>query len=497
MEASHETVLEVRNISKSFAGVQALKNVSIQIRKGEVHALLGENGAGKSTLMKILAGLHAQDEGIVLLRGREVRFQTPKQSMDAGIGMVHQELCLSPYQTAAENVFLGRGPRNRLHFFDWRRLNADAQEIFDQLEMDVRPQDVVGTLSIAKQQMIEIAKAISLNADIIILDEPTSSVTEEERIALFAMIRRLREKGVAIIYISHRMEEILEIADRFTILRDGEFIQTREVEGVTIDEIITGLVGRTLTYVKHEGDSVRDEVVLEVEGLTRRGVFEDVSFKIRKGEVLGFSGLVGAGRSEVARCIFGLDRKERGTVRIEGRACNIRNSRSAIRHGIGFVTENRKDDGAILDMTIRENITLPILRDISLFGFISRSRDHDIAEMAIREHGVKTPSREQRVVNLSGGNQQKVIIAKWLATSPKVLILDEPTRGIDIGAKNEIYKLINRLTAQGLAVIMISSEMPEILRMSDRILVMREGRMAAELQRHEATQDVIMKYALQ
>ncbi len=494
---SHEIVLEVQDVSKSFGGVKALKNVSLQVRKGEVHALLGENGAGKSTLMKILPGIHAQDSGKIILRGKEVAFQTPKQSMEAGIGMVHQELHLSTYQSAAENVFLGRGPVTRFGFFKWRELNANARKIFSQLEMDVDPKTLVGNLSIAKQQMIEIAKAISLNAEIIIMDEPTSSVTEEERVALFEMIRRLKSQGVAIIYISHRMEEIMEIADRYTILRDGEFITTGDMEGVTIDEIIVGLVGRTLTYVQHEGDSVTDEVILEVDGLTRKGVFEDISFKVRKGEVLGLSGLVGAGRSEVARCIFGLDRSDRGCIRINDQASRIRSSRCAINHGIGFVTENRKVDGAVLEMTIRENITMPILRTICKGGFISRRRDYEIAEEAIRDYGVKTPSREQLVVNLSGGNQQKVIIAKWLATRPKVLILDEPTRGIDVGAKNEIYKMINTLTAKGLAVIMISSEMPEILRMSDRIIVMREGKMTAELTRAEATQDLIMKYALQ
>jgi ribose transport system ATP-binding protein len=363
--------------------------------------------------------------------------------------------------------------------------------------MDVNPTDTVSNLSIAKQQMIEIAKAISMNSDIIILDEPTSSVTEEERVALFRMIRKLKEQGIAIIYISHRMEEILEIADHYTILRDGEFIKSNDVAGTTIEEIITGMVGRTLTYVAHESASVKDEVVLEVKDFSRRDVFENISFKVRRGEVVGLAGLVGAGRSEVARCIFGLDKKDGGVLFIDGRECHIRNSRMAIDNGIGFVTEDRKFDGSVLEMTIQENITLPILRLISKAGFINKKKDNDIAGAAITEYGVKTPSPKQKVVNLSGGNQQKVIIAKWLKANPKVLILDEPTRGIDVGAKNEIYKMINTLTENGLAVIMISSEMPEIIRMCDRIIVMREGRITAELPKKDVTQDIIMRYALQ
>jgi ABC-type sugar transport system ATPase subunit len=492
----NEPVLEVCNLTKSFPGVKALKNVSLRFYKGSVHALLGENGAGKSTLMKVLAGIHTPDSGTICLKGKEVAFRNPRQSMEAGIGMVHQEICLSPHQTAAENVFLGRAP-TKYGFFDWRKLNSKAQEIFEQLEMDVKPGDIVSALSIAKQQMIEIAKAISMNSDIIILDEPTSSVTEEERIALFRMIQRLKEQGIAIIYISHRMEEILEIADCYTILRDGEFIKSSDIAGVTIEEIITSMVGRTLTYVAHESTTTRDEVILEVENLCRRGVFENISFKARKGEVVGLAGLVGAGRSEVARCIFGLDKKDSGTIKVDGKVCHIRNARTAIDHGIGFVTEDRKFDGSVLEMTVQENITLPILKLISKLGFINHKQDSTIAHDAIAEYGVKTPSSKQKVINLSGGNQQKVIIAKWLKTNPKVLILDEPTRGIDVGAKNEIYKMINALTEKGLAVIMISSEMPEIIRMSDRIVVMREGKMMTELPKKGVTQDMIMRHAIQ
>jgi ABC-type sugar transport system ATPase subunit len=490
-------VLEVCNVTKSFPGVRALKDVSLRFYRGSVHALLGENGAGKSTLMKILAGIHAPDAGNIRLKGKEVVFHNPKQSMESGIGMVHQEICLSPFQTAAENVFLGRSPSTKFGFFDWKKLNNEAGKIFEQLGMDVNPADIVGDLSIAKQQMIEIAKAISLNSEIIILDEPTSSVTEEERISLFRMIRTLKEKGIAVIYISHRMEEILEIADTYTILRDGELIKSAAVKDATIEDIITGMVGRTLTYVAHESASIKDEVVLEVKNLSRRGVFENISFKVRKGEVAGLAGLVGAGRSEVARCIFGLDKKDGGSILIDGKECAIRNPRTAIDCGIGFVTEDRKFDGTVLEMTVQENITLPILKLISKAGFIDRGRDSVIAGSAINEYGVKTPSPKQKVINLSGGNQQKVIIAKWLKTNPKVLILDEPTRGIDVGAKNEIYKMINALTDNGLAVIMISSEMPEIIRMSDKIIVMREGKLTAELPKKGVTQDAIMRYALQ
>jgi ABC-type sugar transport system ATPase subunit len=494
---SKEVILEVRNVYKSFPGVHALQDISIKFHKGEVHALLGENGAGKSTLMKILAGIHTPDSGTIRLRNKDVIFYKPRQSMEAGIGMVHQELCLNTYQTAAENVYLGRSPVNKFGFFDWKKLNTDAQKIFEQLDMDVQPSDIVGNLSIAKQQMIEIAKAISMNASIIILDEPTSSVTEEERITLFSMIRRLKEKDVAIIYISHRMEEILEIADCFTILRDGHFVTSRPVKGITIDEIITGMVGRTLTYVEHESVSISDEIVMEVDGISRRGVFENVSFNVKKGEVLGIAGLVGAGRSEVARCIFGLDKKDAGIIKINGKEQNIHSPQAAINCGIGFVTEDRKIDGSILEMTIQENITLPILKKICKAGFIDKNKDRTIARKAINDYNVKTPSAKQKVINLSGGNQQKVIIAKWLTADPQVLILDEPTRGIDVGAKNEIYKMINSLTEKGLAVIMISSEMPEILRMSDRIIAMREGKITAEIPKKDATQDMIMRYILQ
>jgi ABC-type sugar transport system ATPase subunit len=447
--------------------------------------------------MKILAGIHSPDSGVIRLKNEEVVFHKPRQSMEAGIGMVHQELCLSTHQTAAENVYLGRSPVNKFGFFDWKKLNADARTIFEQLDMDVKPTDIVNGLSIAKQQMIEIAKAISMNANIIIFDEPTSSVTEEERTVLFNMIRKLKEKDVAIIYISHRMEEIAEIADCFTILRDGQFIISKPVKGVMIDEIITGMVGRTLSYVEHEAGSSSDETVMEVNGMTRRGIFENVSFKVKKGEILGLAGLVGAGRSEVARCIFGLDKKDTGVIKINGKEKNIHNPRAAINCGIGFVTEDRKMDGSILEMTIQENITLPILKKICKAGFINKIMDRTIASKAIDDYGVKTPSAKQRVVNLSGGNQQKVIIAKWLTTNPQILILDEPTRGIDVGAKNEIYKMINTLTAKGLAVVMISSEMPEILRMSDRIIVMREGKVTAEISKKDAAQDVIMRYAIQ
>jgi ABC-type sugar transport system ATPase subunit len=494
---SKEVILEVCDVCKSFPGVYALQDVSIKFHKGEVHALLGENGAGKSTLMKILAGIHTPDSGTIRLRNDEVVFHNPRYSMEAGIGMVHQELCLNTYQTAAENVYLGRSPVNKFGFFDWKKLNADAKKIFEQLDMDVKPSDIVGNLSIAKQQMIEIAKAISMDASIIILDEPTSSVTEEERLSLFNMIRKLKENDVAVIYISHRMEEILEIADCFTILRDGRFVTSKPVKGITIDEIITGMVGRTITYVEHESTFSSDETVMEVEGITRRGVFENVSFNIRKGEVLGLAGLVGAGRSEVARCIFGLDKKDAGIIKINGKERSIHSPRAAINCGIGFVTEDRKRDGSVLEMTVQENITLPILKKICNAGFIDKAKDSAIARKAINDYNVKTPSAKQKVVNLSGGNQQKVIIAKWLTTDPKVLILDEPTRGIDVGAKNEIYKMINLLTEKGLAVVMISSEMPEILRMSDRIIAMREGKVTAEISKKDATQDMIMRYIIQ
>lgn len=492
-----QIILEVKGINKSFPGVKALDNVSMEVRKGEVHALLGENGAGKSTLMKILAGIYQPDSGEIFLRGRKVVLDNPKVSREMGIGMVHQELHLNSHQTVMENIFMGREPSNKFGIIDKKYLYKQTADILNKLEMKIKPDQKVGELSIAEQQMVEIAKAISLDADIIIMDEPTSSVTEEEREVLFSTINKLRNQGVAIIYISHRMEEIFQIADRATIMRDGQVIETRELdENITIDEIISSMVGRKISYVSHERKNQSNDVVLSVKNLSRGGVCYDINFDLKYGEVLGIAGLVGAGRTEIMRCIFGLDKKDTGTIIIEGKECDIKSPRDAIKLGIGFVTEDRKMEGLVLSMSVGQNITMSILKRLCKFNFINDKQAVALAKQYIERLSIRTPSYKQIVKNLSGGNQQKVVIAKWLLTQPKVLILDEPTRGIDVGAKNEIYKLINQLSEKGIGIIMISSELPEILRMSDRILVVKEGRITAGFDRNECTQENIMKYAL-
>ena len=492
-----QIILEVKGVNKSFPGVKALDNVSMEVRRGEVHALLGENGAGKSTLMKILAGVYQPDSGEIFIRGRKVVLDNPKTSRDMGIGMVHQELHLNPHQTVMENIFMGREPSRKFGFIDGKHLYKQTADILERLERKMKPNQKVGELSIAEQQMVEIAKAISLDADLIIMDEPTSSVTEEEREVLFSTINRLRKQGVAIIYISHRMEEIFEIADRATIMRDGQTIETRDLdENVTIDQIISSMVGRKISYVSHQRKNLSDDVVLSVKNLSREGVCDDISFDLKYGEVLGIAGLVGAGRTEIMRCIFGLDKKDTGTIMIEGKECDIKSPKDAIELGIGFVTEDRKVEGLVLSMSVGKNITMSILERLCKFNFIDDKKAVELAKEYIERLSIRTPSYKQIVENLSGGNQQKVVIAKWLLTQPKVLILDEPTRGIDVGAKNEIYKLMNQLSERGIGIIMISSELPEILRMSDRILVIREGRITASFDSSECSQERIMKHAL-
>ncbi len=488
--------LEMRNIAKSYPGVRALEDVSLQVAPGEVHALVGENGAGKSTLMKILAGAQPKDSGFILLNGHPVNIVSPQQAMDLGISIIYQEFNLVPYLNAAENIFLGREPGAKIPgFVDFGRMYRESQAIIDRLGVPVNVRTPVNRLSVAQQQMVEIAKATSRKSRIIVMDEPSATLTEHELQSLFNLIRQLKREGVAIVYISHRLEEIFEICDRVTVLRDGHWIATENIGDLKREDIIRLMVGRELKQMIPKETAPIGAPALEVRNLSRKGVLREINLTVHQGEILGLAGLVGAGRTELARAIFGADPIDGGYIQLFGKPVRIRSPRQAIQMGIGLVTEDRKAQGLVLGMAVRENITLANLPALSVLNFIQAGREREVARKYVNDLSVKTPTIEQTVQNLSGGNQQKVVLAKWLFTQSKVLIFDEPTRGIDVGAKTEIYQLMNRLAAQGAAIIMISSELPEVLGMSDRILVMHEGRIAGELSRQEATQEKIMHLA--
>lgn len=485
--------LRMEGISKHFPGVQALNGVDFEVERGEIHALVGENGAGKSTLMKVLMGVYPKDSGRIFLEGREVRISGPKEAESLGISMIFQEFNLLPHLTVGENIFLTRLPRKGfLRTVDWRRLWDDSVEILAKLEIPIDPRSLIRDLSVAEMQMVEIAKALSVNAKVLIMDEPTSALTREEIGKLFAQMRKLRDQGVAIVFISHRLEEIKEISDRITVLRDGQKIATVKTSDVTEEEIAEMMVGREVKTLFPKTETRKGRILLEVKNLTRKGVFEDVSFCLHEGEILGIYGLVGAGRTELARSIFGEDPIDSGEVFLEGRRVSVRHPKDAVDLGVGLVPENRALQGLLLNMSVRENIALPNLAGLSRKGWISNFKEKSLAQKQVQVLGVKTPSLEQKVLYLSGGNQQKVVLAKWLARNPRVLILDEPTRGIDIGAKAEVHALMNSLAEMGIGIIMISSELPEVLGMSDRILVMRKGRIVAEFSREEASPQKIV-----
>ena len=490
------TVLQMKGVKKYFPGVKALDGVDFELKKGEIHALLGENGAGKSTLIKILTGIYSMTEGSIHIKGEEVHMKSVKDARENRIAAIHQEICLVPYISVARNIYLGRELRNKLGLMDDKTMEAETQKLLDQLGMDIDASKEVRQYSIAQQQLIEIAKALALDAEILLMDEPTSSLTEKEVTNLFETIRRLKDNGTSIIYISHRMEELFELSDRVTVLRDGQYIGTYVTQETTREELVAAMVGRQLTefYVK---DSVpQDEVYLEVKNLSRNGVFQDVSFTLRKGEILGVSGMVGAGRSEVARAIVGIDAKNGGEVLLEGKSLNIQKPIDAINAGIVLIPENRKEEGLVLENSVRFNTTLAVLKQFIRGIFWNRKKEEEIVDGHINSLKIRTPHQEQLILNLSGGNQQKVVIAKWLATEPKVLIMDEPTRGVDVGAKAEIYTIMNSLAKQGISIIMISSDLPEIINMSDRVLVMREGKLAGILDKDEIGQEQIMRYAV-
>ena len=490
------TVLQMKGVKKYFPGVKALDGVDFELKKGEIHALLGENGAGKSTLIKILTGIYSMTEGSIHIKGEEVHMKSVKDARENRIAAIHQEICLVPYISVARNIYLGRELRNKLGLMDDKTMEAETQKLLDRLGMDIDASKEVRQYSIAQQQLIEIAKALALDAEILLMDEPTSSLTEKEVTNLFETIRRLKDNGTSIIYISHRMEELFELSDRVTVLRDGQYIGTYVTQETTREELVAAMVGRQLTefYVK---DSVpQDEVYLEVKNLSRNGVFQDVSFTLRKGEILGVSGMVGAGRSEVARAIVGIDAKNGGEVLLEGKSLNIQKPIDAINAGIVLIPENRKEEGLVLENSVRFNTTLAVLKQFIRGIFWNRKKEEEIVDGHINSLKIRTPHQEQLILNLSGGNQQKVVIAKWLATEPKVLIMDEPTRGVDVGAKAEIYTIMNSLAKQGISIIMISSDLPEIINMSDRVLVMREGKLAGILDKDEIGQEQIMRYAV-
>ncbi len=491
-----DVILTMKGIDKSFPGVHALDHVDLELRRGEVHALMGENGAGKSTLMKVLTGIYHKDSGTITYEGREVEFSNPREAQDAGIVIVHQELNMLGHLTVAQNIFIGR-EYMKGKLIDDKKMNEEARKLFDQLGIDIDPTETMSRLTVGKQQMCEIAKAISHEAKVIVFDEPSAALTEAEIEELFKIIRDLRNKQMGIIYISHRMDEIKVITDRVTVMRDGGYVGTLITKDCTKDDIINMMVGRVIYEdPKTESAVAKDApVVLKVEHLNAGRMVKDVSFELRKGEILGFSGLMGAGRTETMRALFGADPKQSGDIYVNGEKIEIRTPQDAVQHGIGYLSEDRKRYGIVVDKSVAENSTMASLENYMKGMFIDKKKENDVAQKYVDLLRTKTPGVDQLVVNLSGGNQQKVVIAKWLVRNCDILIFDEPTRGIDVGAKSEIYQLMNELVEEGKSIIMVSSEMTEILRMSDRIVVMCEGRKTGELGIEEATQERIMHAA--
>lgn len=487
-------ILQMQEIDKRFQGVHALKKCHFELRRGEIHALVGENGAGKSTLMKILTGIHTPDQGKIIYQGKEVQFKNTREAQEMGISIVHQELNLMNHLTAAQNIFIGRESKGFLLHDD--EINQKTQELFDRLHLPLRPTDKVGSLTVGKQQMVEITKALSFHSSVLVLDEPSAALTEAEISELFQIMQELKARGVSMIYISHRMDEIMEITDRITVMRDGEYIKTLVTAQTNLDEIISAMVGRTIFEEPKNQSQVPDgaPVVLEVRHLTSPDV-KDVSFQLHKGEILGFAGLMGAGRTEVARLIFGADPKTGGEIWKDGRFVTIKTPADAVQAGIGYLSEDRKRFGLAVGLSVADNAVLASLDDFSRLGVVDQKKVKRETERYVQRIHIKTPSIRQLIRNLSGGNQQKVIIAKWLIRNCDLLIFDEPTRGIDVGAKSEIYKLMTELVQQGKSIIMISSELPEVLRMSDRIACMCEGRLTKILDISQANQEMIMKYA--
>lgn len=495
-----ETILKIEHVTKRFPGVVALNDVSFEVYKGEIHALLGENGAGKSTLIKILSGVNSLEEGTLYLSGQQVKFAKPVEAIEKGISVVHQEIKLVNTLSVAENIFIGRPPVNRFGMLNRGQMNRDARALLDSIGADIIDEKtIVSRLSIAEQQMVEICKALSYQSEIIIMDEPSATLTNKELTLLFQTLEKLKAMGITVIYISHRLEEIFAIADRFTVLRDGQHIHTGNVAEVDRQKLISMMVGRELENEYPKELVPRGEPILEVSHLNRPGVLKDISFTLYKGEVLGFAGLVGSGRTELARTIFGADYHSgiTGEIRIKGKKAEIHKVRQATDQGVALIPEDRKTQGLVLDMRVKENVSMANIKRIMRHGFLNKAEEEKLAREYIETLRIATPDENRQVRNLSGGNQQKVVIAKWLAADSEILILDEPTRGVDVGAKAEIYKLLNTFVKAGKAVIMISSEMPEIIGMCDRVLVFRDGEIMGEFSRDEVTQEKILDVAIQ
>lgn len=487
--------IEMRGIDKSFGSNQVLKQAGFTLESGEVHALMGENGAGKSTLMKILTGVYTKDAGTVLVDGKEVNYKNPQEAEKAGIVFIYQELNVMFDLTVEENLFMGKEIHGKFGICDKKAMQKKAQEALNILGVNISPKTVMAELSVGQQQMVEICKALMADAKVIIMDEPIAALTQSETVALFKVIESLRKKGVSMVYISHRMEEIFELCDRITVLRDGSYIGVKNIPETNMNEIVKMMIGREIGERYPSRNVKIGKEVLKVKELTRKGTFHDVNFSVRAGEVLGVSGLMGAGRTEIMQAIFGNLSYESGTIEIDGKEVKISNPRQAMEHGIGFITEDRKTEGLMLDKSIRENISLCNLRRISKSSVISREAEKNMVAEAIKDLRIKCFGSYHECNNLSGGNQQKVVLAKWILTNPKILILDEPTRGVDIGAKKEIYSIINKLAAQGVAIIMVSSELPEVLGMSDNIMVVREGEVRGIISYEEANQERVMTLA--
>ena len=491
-----DSLLQLRGINKNFPGVQALKDAHFDVRRGEVHALIGENGAGKSTLIKIVSGVYQPDTGDILLEDQPAQFDNPRAAQQAGIATIYQELGLYPELSVAENIFMGHAPTRRRAFFDlvdWERMEARAEALLAELNIhNLDVQAKVGALNVGNRQRVEIAKALSLDARILIMDEPTAALTESDVEQLFSIVRLLRERGVSIIYISHRLAEVFELADRVTVLRDGEYIGTQAVQDTDQSQLISMMVGRTIDNLFPKQAAAIGDVVLEARQLNRPPLTRDISFTVRAGEIVGLAGLVGSGRSETAQVIFGVLPAESGAILLNGEPVTINRPSEAVSHGIGYVPEDRGHQGLVREMSVGENTSMAVLESVSNNTFINRAKERLLARDSIQQLSIRATGPDQIVNKLSGGNQQKVVVSKWLASNPKLLIMDEPTRGVDVGAKSEIHRLMSQLAAQqGLAILMISSELPEILGMSDRILVMREGRLVGEFTREEATQEAI------
>ena len=495
-------VLEAKGIMKTFPGVKALQDVDFALEPQEIHALMGENGAGKSTLVKVLTGVYQADGGTITIGDKVLqRIETTKQAFDLGISVIHQELNLLPHLDVATNIYIGRLPKNALGLVDWKKVHADADEVLRQVAADFDSHDIVRDLSVSQQQLVEIAKSVSRKAKILFFDEPTSSLTPAEVQNLFRIMRNLKEQGITMVYISHKLDEIEEIADRITVMRDGRKVMTKNMKDVSMDEIISAMVGGMITnrypknYVEIGGP------IFEVKDLNRKGVLHDINFTLRSGEILGITGLMGAGRTELARAIFGADPIDSGEIFVEGKKVKIRNVSDAINAGIGLLTEDRKTQGLLLNLSVNDNTAIAALnskkasKKLTVRGMLHKKKIRENTELYCKKLQVKTPSIQQKVVNLSGGNQQKVIIGKWLSTDSKILIFDEPTRGIDVGTKAEIYKIMEELAASGVGIIMISTELPETLGISDRVLVMRKGRIVAELDPKKTSEEEIVSYS--